>query len=425
MLYRISLTGLLSNMRVKQTATLYAASFAGIPFAIVTSIVFTRFLGPQGYGDFSFLSSLFYFAIIIFPMGLFFAGNRALVLNNDRARAREYFGAVLVYLFLLFGVMVLGLTAYAFTDPNLDAKGLTTFFLFLLPFSWIFLLEPYFETMLYADNRISELAVSRFFPKLITFAAAIVIYYTGREFGGNRLAVIWCAHLVSFLSVYVFVFARIKLSFANLWQRMKEIWSLHRSYGVHLYVGMLFSAGAIAFTGILISYFSDDNTGVGFFALAVAIARPLALIPGAIAITRFKDFAGEGHINRRLLVSTLLLTGLALVALVLLAAPFVRFFYSHDFLPVIPLVYIAACAMLCWGLGGFFSRFLEAHGHGKAVRNAHIVMGVTLLIANLLLIPSHGATGALIAMTLAKTLYLATMFWAYSKSGKTPVNRSV
>ncbi len=417
MFYRLSLTDLWSNMRVKQTATLYAASFAGIPFAIVTSIVFTRFLGPQGYGDFSFLGSLFDLAIIIFPMGIFFAGNRALVLNNDKVKAREYFGATLVYLFLLFGVMTLVLTVYALCDTNLSAKGLNTFFLFLLPFGWIFLLEPYFDTMLHADNRINDLAATRFFPKLITFAAAIAIYYFGREFGGNRLAATWFAYLAGFLSVYVLIFVRIKLSFARLGQRMKEIWKLHRSYGIHLYTGTLFSAGAIALTGVLISYFSADNTGVGFFALAIAIARPMALIPGAIAASWFKNFATESQISARLLAGTLLLTVLALGALVLLAGPFVRFFYSHHFLPVIPLVYIAAAAMTCWGLGSFFSRFLEAHGRGKAVRNAHIVLGATLVAGNLLLIPSMGATGALIAMTVAKALYLAGMFWAYKVFG--------
>ncbi len=416
MLYRLNLTDLWSNVRVKQTATLYAASFAGIPFAIITSIVFTRFLGPQGFGDFSFLGSLFDFAIIIFPMGFFFAGNRALVLNDDPARAREYFGAALVYLFLLFGVMMLVMTVYAFIDPNLAAKNLNTFFLLLLPFSWIFLLEPYFATMLHADNRINELAATRFLPKVITFAAAIVIYFFGGEFGGNRLAIIWFTYLFSFLSVYVLVFAHIKLSFANLRQRMKEIWSLHRSYGIHLYTGMLFSAGAISLTGILISYFSDDNTGVGFFALAIAIARPMALIPGAIAVTWFKNFANDRRISRRLLFSTLLLTVLALGALLLLADPFIRFFYSQHFLPVIPLVYVAAAAMTCWGLGGFFSRFLEAHGRGKAVRNTHIIMGMTLVVGNLLLIPSMGATGALLAMTVAKALYLAGMFYAYKTS---------
>ncbi len=417
MLYRLNFTDLWSNMRVKQTATLYAASFAGIPLSIVTSIVFTRFLGPQSYGDFRFLGSLFDFAIVVFPLGLFFAGNRALVLNNSMAKAREYFGATLVYLFLLFFVMALVLTFYALVDPNLAAKGLSTFFLFLLPFGWIFLLEPYFATMLPADNRINDLAATRFLPKVVTFAIAIIIYFFGREFEGSRLAITWFAYLAGFLSVYVLVSVRIKLSFANLFRRMQEVWSLHRSYGIHLYTGMLFSAGAIALSGILISYFSDDNTGVGFYALSVALARPMALIPGAIAAAWYKNFATETHISTRLLVGTLLLTVLALGALVLLAGPFVRFFYSHHFLPVIPLVYIAAAAMTCWGLGGFFSRFLEAHGRGKAVRNAHIAMGLTLVAGNLLLIPSMGATGALIAMAVAKTLYLVGMFGAYKMAG--------
>ncbi len=406
------------NLRVRQAATLYAASFAGIPLSIVTSIVFTRFLGPQGYGDFSFLDSLFDFARIIFPAGFFYAANRALVLNNDHNKAREYYGAALVILLLLFAAMAASMLIYGLLDPNLEAKGLRTFFLLLLPFGWIFLLTPYFDNLLHADNRIHDLAATRFLPKLVTFSAAIIIYFLMNNYAGNRLAIIWPVYLLAFLLVYLLVFWRIRISFRNLRQRMSTIFQHHQSYGIHLYAGTLFSAGAVSLTGVLISYFSDDNTGVGFFALAVAISRPLALIPGVIAVTWFKDFSKQTRISNRLLIIMLLLSILAFAVLLMLAGPFVRFFYIDDFTPVIPLIYLCSVGMLFYGLGSFFNRFLEAHGFGKLVRNTHILMGVALLALNLWLIPKYGPAGAAVAMVVASVIYLAGMWSGYIRGRK-------
>ncbi len=407
------LTNLWDNLRIRQAAILYVASFAGIPLAIFTSIVFTRFLGPQGYGDFAFLDSLFDFARVIFPLGFFFASNRALVLNSDRQKAREYYGASLVILFLLFLVMAAAMVLYGLLDSNLADKGLRGFFFMLLPFGWIFLLTPYYDNVLHADNRIQELAATRFFPKMITFAVALLLFFAVNDFTGNRLAVVWAAYLGAFFLVYLLVFIRLNVSFQSLKARLWQINHYHRQYGVHLFVGNVFSLGSVALTGILISYFSTDNTGVGFFALAVAISRPLALVPGVIAATWFKDFASEQHIPGRLAGITLLLTMLALGALLLLAGPFIRYFYSDDFLPVISLVYVAAPAMFLYGCGVFINRFLEAHGRGVAIRNGFIITGLILLVANLLLIPAYGPWGAAVAMVIASAVYLIAMIISY------------
>jgi O-antigen/teichoic acid export membrane protein len=113
----------------------------------------------------------------------------------------------------------------------------------------------------------------------------------------------------------------------------------------------------------------------------------------------------------------LLLSLLAFAALVMLAGPFIRFFYSNEFTPVIPLIYFSGFGMLLYGLGSFFNRFLEAHGAGKMVRNTHMVMGVSLLLLNLLLIPPYGPAGAAVAMVVANMVYLAGMWAGYVRRG--------
>jgi len=407
------ITGLWDNTRVRQATTLYLASFAGIPLSIVTSIVFTRFLGPQSYGDFAFLDSLFGFARIIFPLGFFHAGNRALVLNDSPRIAREIHGATLTLLFVLFLVMSAVLVVYGLLDPNLAEKGLDRFFLYMIPFGWIFLLGPYFDNMLHADNRIYEMAGTHFFARLINFVIALGIYFLLQNFVGSRLALIWFAYLFSFFIVYTTVLVRIRVSFKRMRTRLRHVIQYYRNYGFHLYIGSLFSIGSLALTGVLISYFSDDNTGVGFFALSIAISRPLAFIPGVIATTWFKDFAKQQKASQRLILITLALTIFSLAAFFLLVGPFIRFFYSSDFLPVIPLAHTVGIGMFLFGLASFFNRFLEARGHGKYVRNIHIATGLTLLIANLILIPGYGATGAAMATILAHCVKLAGMVWTY------------
>lgn len=405
------------NIRFRQVLLLYAANLAGVPLALVTSIVFTRFLGPQGYGNFAFLDSIFDFGKTIFTLGFFYAGSRAIVLSSHPQRVREYYGSTLLILAMLFLIMSLFFAGYGLFDPNLSDKGLTNFFLMLIPFGWVFMLIPFFDTILKADNRINTLAATRFLPKVVLFAGAICVYYFLAGYDGNRLAVIWSIYLMAFIIVFILVLSRLRLSLANKRQRMAEIWRQNKSFGLHIYMGGLFYAGSLSLTGIMLSYYSYDNTGVGFLALAVAISRPLELIPSAVATAYFRDFASQSALDKRLIRITILLCLGGLVAAWVLVGPFIRYFYSDEFTPVIMLVLPISVAMVLHGLSGLLNRFLEARGKGKSIRNTYVVTGISLVAANALLIPIYGATGASFAMLFSGVIYISVMIFYYLRRG--------
>jgi O-antigen/teichoic acid export membrane protein len=399
--------------RVQQVATLYAANFFGIPLALVTSIVFTSFLGPQGYGDFAFLDSIFEFGKIIFTFGFFYSGSRAIVLNHQLRKTREYYGASLIILMVLFLIMSVFFVGYGLLDNNLQEKGLTRFFLLLIPFGWIFLLMPYFDTLLKADNRIRALAATRFLPKVILFVGALAIYYTLDGFTGSRLGVVWALYLTAFFLVFFVVLLRIRVSFKSVRRRIMELWLFNKKFGVHIYTGGLFYAGSLALTGIMVSYFSPDNSGVGFLALAIAITRVLELLPTAIATAYFRDFSTQNSLSVGLLSITVLLGVGGLLLTWVLIGPFILIFYSAEFVPVIALVFPVSTAMLLHGMAGFLNRFLEARGQGKAIRNTYMITGITLVVANLILIPRLLETGGAYAMLLSGVVYVAVMTWYY------------
>ncbi len=415
------ITKLISSFKrpkVKQIITLYLVNLIGIPLGIVTSIVITRYLGAEIYGDYSFLNNIFSFAIVIFTFGFFQAGNRALVLTNDKEKARQIYGAVLFIVIALFLIMAISLAIYGMLDTNLKTKGLTNTFLWLLPFSWIFLLTNYFEVLFQADNRIYELAKTRLYPKIGFFLSALIIYFLFSKLEINRLGLVLALYLLTFVIVYLNSLNRIKISFNKLKSNIREVWGYNKSFGFDVYIGSVLAVGIASLSGVIISYFGKDNSGVGFYTLALTFASPLTLIPNVIATTHYKEFANQVKIPRKLTLLTLGLTFSTLFALWIIVGPFINFFYGVSFHPVIQLNLIVSTGIAFHGLADYFNRFLGAHGKGKSLRNGSIIVGVSILIMNLIFIPLWNETGAAIAKLFAGLIYFANMFYYYLKLKK-------
>lgn len=409
-----------NSTRFKQVLLLYLVNFVGIPVGIITSIVITRFLGPKLYGDYKFLVSLFSLSMLIFTFGFFQAGNRALVLNNDAKKARELYGAELIIVLGLFLVMSVSLFIYARFDPNLKEKELTNFLFYLIPFCWIYLLWDYIEVLFQADNRINLLAASRFWPKMGFLATALLLLFVFNDFEGNKLSLIWLFYLFTQALVFIIILIRIKPSFQNLKIRIDELWKFNKSFGFLVYSGALFSVGFTYLTNIIISYFAFDNTGVGYYSLALTISSPLLLIPNVIATTHYKDFSSKPRVPKRLVNITLALSFFALISIWILVGPFIHIFYGQEFKPVIRLTLIISSGIALHGLADFFNRFLGSNGQGKALRNGSILVGLSLLTLSFSLIPRWQETGASISKALAGFIYLSVMLFYYFRFIKTP-----
>ena len=137
-----------------------------LPLGAITSIVVTRYLGAQAYGDYKFLDSVFKVAIVICNLGLFNAASRALLLNKDRILARQYYATILLMTICLSIIMSIGLIVYATLDPNIESKGLFKALLCLIPFTVVYIINHCFEIVLQADNQIKLLSVVRLMPKI-------------------------------------------------------------------------------------------------------------------------------------------------------------------------------------------------------------------------------------------------------------------
>jgi O-antigen/teichoic acid export membrane protein len=419
-----------SNPKIKQILLLYAVNVISIPISILTSVILTAYLGAKDYGNFQFLNNLFYFAVIIFTFGFFQAGTRALVQNENAEKAREYYGASLILLAFLFITSAIALTGYALFDANLQRQNLDTVLLWLIPFSWVFILTSYFEVLFQADNRIKLLSISRIAPKVGFLFAAIIICKFFNDKEGNNHANVWFFYLLTQIISFFYILYKLKLSFKNLKRRTKEIWNFNKSFGFDVYLGSVLGVGLAQLTPLFISYFGEDNSGVGFYALALTISTPLLMIPNTLGITHYKEFAGQTCISKKLTSTAVLISFLSLVALWIITAPFINIFYGRDFEPVVNLTLIVSVGMLFHGLADFFNRFIGSHGQGKLLKNSAIIVGVSLFILNIGLVPVYGEKGAAYTRLLSGIIYFACVLVNYLKFSNrlqsgSPVNKAV
>ena len=402
-----------ANPRAKQVVGLFSVNIIGIPVGIVTSIVIIRYLGAQGYGDYRFIQSIFSIAILIFSFGFFQAGNRALVLNTDRQKAKEYYGAELIITGGIFMVMSVSLILYALFDHNIKEKQLNVFLLFLIPFGWVFLLQRYFEVLFQADNQIKKLSQVRLYPTLGFLFTAALVYFIFMDSQINKLVVIWTFYIATQIVVYLFVIIKLEVSFKNIRTRLNEIWNYNKSYGFNVYLGSLFGIGFANLTELLISYFGINNSGVGLYSLALTFTLPLSLIPNTIATTHYKDFSEAKSVPRKVFLLTAGLSFAALIGIWLLVGPFVKIFYGHEFENVIVLNFIMSFGVIAHGFADFFNRYLGANGQGKALRNSAFLVGVSILVFSLVFIPKFGEYGAAYTKLISGFVYLGIIIFYY------------
>lgn len=402
-----------TNLRIKQATILFSVNIFSIPLSFISSILITRYLGPIDFGNYTFLLNIFGLAVIVYDFGFFQAGNRALVLNNDKSKAREYYGALLFCLIFLSIIMGVSMLVYAHYDNNLSSKGLASTFILLIPFGWIFLLPRIYETLFQADNRINDLAISRILPAICNLLSVSLAYYILDDKQYNLLNTILSLYLTSNVIVFIILLFRIKPSIGNLKQRLREIGHYTKIYGFHVYSGSVFAVSMSQLSGILISYFALNNSGVGHFALSLAFSMPLKLIPNTIATTHYRDFSEMISIPKKLTSYTIIISITSLVFLSLIISPIVNLFYGESFIPVIKLTIISSIGMLFYGMADYVNRFLGAHGRGKLLRNSAIMVGLTLLIANITLISFWGEMGAVLAQLISGFVYLGNMLMYY------------
>ncbi len=408
-----NLKQLLTKRKARQISSLYASMVFGFAVSFGVSIVNTRLLGPQVYGDLKFLQNIFGICVTCLTFGYFATGSTLLAQRKNEPIKRELFGNLLVVGALISLILILGLFVFSYFEDDIFNNELGKVIRIFSPFLFVFVFQECLEKALIGDNRIYELSLFSIAPQTLYLICAMAFTYFMDLTLFSALAI----QLVIMLVVITITCVSLKVKFGNVKRNFKYIWEENKKFGVQVYIGVLAAVVSGQFANIWIGYFME-NSYVGFFSLALSLTLPLTMIPNAVSSTFFKEYANNPSIPRKVMAFTVAISIGALGAFMLMIDKLIIFVYSSKFSSVIPIIYPIAVGSVLHGFGDLYNQFLWAHGQGKTMRNGSIVVGIANLVGYFLFVKYFGIKGASMIKLISSSLYFFVRFYPYHRMVK-------
>jgi len=415
-----SLLNTLKKRKVKQIGSLYTSMMLGIIFGIGVSVVNTRLLGPQQYGDLKFLQNLFGFVVTFSTLGIFVSGCRLVAQKKNTSIKHELIGNLLVLASVISIVLIIGFFIFSFYEEHIFNNRLGKVIRIFSPLLFVFPFKICLGKIMQGDNRIYELSIFNISPQALYLVFAILFNYFIPLSLTSALLIQFLA-LALLISIMIIRF-RPKLN--NFKKNCSIIWEENKTYGLKVYIGALAGVASGQLGGLAIGYYLD-NTSVGFFSLAIMTTQPLNMIPGAVATTFFKDFTELNSLPRKINYLNFLLASIALILFLIIIKRVIVVLYSQEYIAAVSLAYLISIGQYFLGFGEYINRFLGAHGRGRELLHGSIAIGISNVLGYLILVRMYGVKGAALTRGVSGIIYFAVMYYYYIKFKEVNVNERV
>ena len=394
--------------KAKKTASLFTSMVLSLFVGILISIINTRYLGKEQYGDFKFLINLFSLAVTFLTFGFFYTGGLLLAKTEDTRKKKELTGDILKIAAFSSLLLIVISFVFSFLEHRIFGNNLGPVIRYSLPLLFIFPFQLCFEQILQGSNRIYSLSVLRIGPKLVYIVLAVGLQY----FSKFNLTTALIAHMGAIGAIVIALIVFIKPRFGLKRNFLPLMRKENRGYGFPIYLGAITGVASSYLAGITISYYIN-NENVGFYSLAITAAMPLAMLPASFGITFFKAFVTYDRIPFKVVAVTAGIGLAALAIFLLFIDKIILFLYTDDFAPVIGLSYFIAVGSLLHGFGDFLNRFISAKGLGKKIRNSNFILGIVNTLGFVLLPKYLGVEGAAYTRLIAGVVYFLLLLGYY------------
>jgi O-antigen/teichoic acid export membrane protein len=386
------------------------SSALGVGLGILTSVINTRLLGPEAFGDFKFIQSIFNILMVFFSLGVFHTGGRLIAGKEFEGLRKGIIGALFFLTSLISLAFVLTVFLSSYIQEAIFDNNLGPIIRYAAPLSFVFVFKVALDKFLEGDNKINELAVFQILPKLLY----IVVIFIVSQFFDLNVTIVLAVFLLTQLISTLYGTRKFSISFTKLREPIKNILQENKLHGFQIYIGALVSNGTLHFSSFIIAYFLS-NTEVGYFNLANTIAVPLSMIPQVVGTAYFKDFANSNKISNKVIWTTLAVTLVSFVIFIALIKYVIIFLYSEEYLEVVTLLYYISFAYVIQGMYLVLNRFLSAHGIGKELKNASFIRGGINILGFIILVKILGTIGACITLVFSNLSYFLYMWYKYKE----------
>jgi O-antigen/teichoic acid export membrane protein len=396
---------------LRQTALFTLSNvFVGL-LGIVSTAILARNLTTSEFGSYSFAIAFLTLTAYFFEFG-FFAPAARLAAVADRRRQREIFGASLL-LYIPVGVAFsLAVFVLSFGVDTWFHIQAGTALRVAAPVAVAIPFTPIIQQLAQGADRLHIASITA-----VVFQLQIVCLFAITVRGRGSLdittaVVLRCAATIASSTVAA---VWLRPAFGAAAARLSELIRQARDYGFQIYIGRLLSIGTYNMDILMLGALASSRS-VGFYTLAGSLTAAAGLPVLGLATALFAPMARVAEIRRRWLL--IAICGGALSALIawVLAGSFISLAFSDRYAPAARLVPPLALAQAVRGVTGVYNSFLSAHGRGRELRNAGLVLTASNLALNIALIPPFGAMGAAWASLLALLANLIAHVVFYRKS---------
>lgn len=401
----------ISNQK-NQVLFLYGSSIIGLVLGMLVSVINTRYLTPEQYGDVRYVQNMISFISGLLLFGYFVSGSRLLALSQSEDYSRKIRGIMVAILGIAVVILMLCMLGFSGTNYFFSGKEeLGLMFLVAVPVCGNVLMLNYINTTAQGDNHIGRISLARLLPAILYCIVAYpIFYYFGAT--GNLMLLLYNGTAIIVLLSIIF---STRPSFKSLGSSFKILNKENKTYGFNVYLGSVVGVSTQYIAGITLGQFCENNANVGFYTLALTLATPLSMLPSIIGTTYFKRFAREDRISKMVMSCSIAITALSLLCYWILIKYVVAIMYSEDYSSVSVIASYLAIATSIHGFGDMINRFLGAHGKGKDIRNSAFICGFIAVVGNILFVYLWDIKGAIFTRILLSLAYTGTMLYYYIK----------
>lgn len=391
---------LLSSEFFRQISHTLATRVLLLPLGVLSSVIVTRALGPEGRGELAVATTLAALAVQFSNFGLH-TSNTFVV-----ARRPELLGAVtgnaLAASATLGTLMALALWAIASLLPRLapvDGRLLALCLLWV-PLGLAYLLV---QNLLIAIQEVRTSNRVEILQRVVAIALVVLVI----SLGWATSVSVFATSLIALLASLAALLVRLGRRLGTLPRPDAGLLRENLGYGLKSYFTSLCAYLMLRIDLLMVQYLRGPAE-VGYYSVAVSMADLVYMIPstvGALLFPRLSAMPSRGEQWRAARRMTLLMLAVLIpIALVASgAAPWItRLLFGEPFLPAVPAFVWLMPGIVAYG-SAFASTFLMGVGLPAAVLGlwaAFVAMNVAL---NAALIPRLGFVGASISSSITYT----------------------
>ena len=234
----------------KQVVLLFCSSIIGMLLGIVVSVLNTRFLSPEEYGDVRYVQNIINFVSSLLLFGYFTSGSRLLAIDDNENRRRCIRGTMCVILGIAIAIVAFSMLFMAIYTNRVDKTNLSYLFFVTIPVCGNVLMLNYINTTAQGDNHIVRISVARLIPSFLYLLIAFTIYY----YYGATSALMLLLYNGCAVITLSFVIISTKPSFHNLKQSYKLLKDENKTYGLKVYLGSLVAVSTQYIAGITLCF---------------------------------------------------------------------------------------------------------------------------------------------------------------------------